>query len=207
MTKAILTLVFSLVLLSGFTQVRVACVGNSITEGAAIADGKKYPQALQQLLGNGYSVRNFGVGGRTLLQRGDFPYRNEAAFRDALNWQPDIVVIKLCTNDSKPQNWKYAGDFQKDYRDLVRAFRKSNPAARIYICRPLPVFKDNWGIRDSIVRNGILPQVARVARKNRTRLIDLYGPFEGKAHLTYDGIHPNAEGAALLAQLVYQAIR
>ncbi|MBO5015861.1 MAG: alpha/beta hydrolase fold domain-containing protein, partial [Bacteroidaceae bacterium] len=87
--------------------IRVACIGNSITDGSGIdmASQHGYPAILQQKLGKDYWVKNFGVSGRTMLNKGDRPYMNELAWRDALAFQPDIVIIKLGTNDSKPQNW------------------------------------------------------------------------------------------------------
>lgn len=56
--------------------VRVACVGNSITYGTGIADREhfSYPVQLQQMLGNGYVVGNFGKPGATLLYKGHRPY-------------------------------------------------------------------------------------------------------------------------------------
>src|SRR5689334_14820626 len=73
------------------TKIKVACVGNSITEGAAIETGKRYPDQLQTLLGDNYEVRNYGLGGRTLLKKGDFPYWNEAKYKEVLEWNPDVV--------------------------------------------------------------------------------------------------------------------
>ena len=52
--------------------IRVACVGDSITAGAG-AEGKPYPKQLQALLGDKWLVNNYGVGGRTLLKKGDHP--------------------------------------------------------------------------------------------------------------------------------------
>ena len=43
----------------------VACVGNSITEGYGIWGDKKYPDHLQEMLGDSYSVTNFGVSSMT----------------------------------------------------------------------------------------------------------------------------------------------
>ena len=61
-----------------------------------------YPGVLSQLLGEGYDVRNFGISARVLLNKGDHPYMHEQKFRDLLAFQPDIVTIKLGTNDSNP---------------------------------------------------------------------------------------------------------
>ena len=40
--------------------VKIACIGNSITEGYGLEHPatESWPSVLQQLLGNGYSVRN-----------------------------------------------------------------------------------------------------------------------------------------------------
>lgn len=47
-------------------------------------------------------VRNYGVSGRTLPKKGDYPYWKEAAYNQSRNWGPDVVIIRLGTNDSKP---------------------------------------------------------------------------------------------------------
>ena len=72
--------------------VRVACIGNSITDGFGIDMSEKYgyPAQLQGILGDGYWVKNFGVSARTMLNKGDFPYMNEMAWRDALAFKPDV---------------------------------------------------------------------------------------------------------------------
>jgi lysophospholipase L1-like esterase len=40
----------------------------------------------------------------------------------ATTFAPDIVIILLGTNDTKPQNWRYKSDFSGDLRDLIRHF-------------------------------------------------------------------------------------
>src|SRR5947208_169754 len=91
---------------SALDAVKVACVGDSITAGAGVKDAKnKYPAQLGELLGTGYDVKNFGNSGSTMLDDGDKPYKKQKSFTDAVAFAADIVVIKLGTNDSKPQNW------------------------------------------------------------------------------------------------------
>lgn len=96
----------------------VACIGNSITYGSGIEEriNNSYPAQLQQLLGDEYDVWNFGYSGRTLLKKGDYPYWDEVYLKAAKKLNPDIVIIKLGTNDTKPQNWQYAEEFESDYR-------------------------------------------------------------------------------------------
>ena len=101
--------------------VKVACIGNSITDGHGIdmASVFGYPAQLQKILGKDYWVKNFGVGARTMLNKGDYPYMNELAWKDAQAFDPDIVVIKLGTNDSKPENWQYGAEFKKDLQQMI----------------------------------------------------------------------------------------
>jgi len=104
--------------------VRVACVGDNITYGAGVADRGKnnYPKVLGRLLGPGYETRSFGVSGATLLKKGDHPNWKTRAFKAATEFKPDIVIIKLGTNDSKPQNWKHKAHYAADLADLADHF-------------------------------------------------------------------------------------
>ena len=78
MKKILLVFIFSTVsvLLFAKKQIKVACVGNSITYGLKLENREKqsYPAQLQQLLGSDYIVGNFGKSGTTLLSKGHHPY-------------------------------------------------------------------------------------------------------------------------------------
>ena len=101
--------------------IKVTCVGNNITFGSGIPDRVKnsYPSQLALMLGDKWEVRNFGVSGTTLLSKEDKPYINETAYKNASAWQPDVVLIKLGVNDSKPQNWEFKDGFETDYLNLI----------------------------------------------------------------------------------------
>jgi lysophospholipase L1-like esterase len=79
--------------------------GSLVAPDGQVVSANAYPVVLGRLLGTNYPTRNFGVSGRTLLRKGDYPYWRETAFRNATNYAPDIVTLKLGTNDSKPCNW------------------------------------------------------------------------------------------------------
>jgi acyl-CoA thioesterase I len=208
MFRRVLVFLFSTSALLAFSQskIRIACVGNSITEGKNIEAGKRYPDRLQQLLGNAYDVRNYGLGGRTLLRQGDYPYWNEQKYEEVLEWDPDIVIIKLGTNDTKPQNWKYKDEFIADYREFVQSFKKLPSHPKIYICYPIPVFKDNYGIRESVVSGEMIPMIKKIARAEHVKIIDLYKPMTGNGSMVPDGVHPDAAGATIMAETVYHFI-
>ena len=184
---------------------RVACIGNSITDGFGIdmAGAYGYPAQLQTLLGNGYWVKNFGVSSRTMLNKGDYPYMNEPAWKDALAFKPDIVIIKLGTNDSKPENWQYGKDFKHDLQQMVNALKP----AKIYLCTPIPAFKSTWNISDEVIVKEIIPIQQEVAQKYGLQIVDLHTLFTGDgAGMLDDGIHPDSKGARRLAELVAKAI-
>jgi acyl-CoA thioesterase I len=182
-------------------RIKVACVGNSITEGAGWGD-KAYPAQLGALLGSKYEVQNFGLGGRTLLMKGDFPYRNEKIFEDAKEFDAQIIIIKLGTNDSKPWNWKYKDEFFNDYVELIKAFRENNRNPQIFVCFPPPVFKDGFGITNSIIHDKIIPLVDSVRKACNTLLIDFNTPMINDSSFFPDGIHPNGDGYAIMAKIV-----
>ena len=212
--KIFILLFFSFTILSlaqedkSVKTVKVACIGNSITFGAGIEDRAKdsYPAVLGRLLGEAYEVKNFGVSGRTALRNGDYPYWKEKTYQDALEFVPDIVIIKLGTNDTKPQNWKFKDEFEKDYLDLIDSFLDLSSHPKIFVCKPVPAFKVMWGIRDSIIVNDMIPIIEKISKEKKVEIIDLYKALMGKENLFPDAIHPNEEGAALMAKEIYRVI-
>lgn len=190
------------------TQIKVACIGNSITQGPGRENPDSYPLQMQAILGDKYEVKNFGVSGRTLLKNGDFPYWNEPQYQEVLAYAPHIVVIKLGTNDSKPQNWKFAKEFKQDYLDLISSVKSSMPeSGKIYICLPVPVFKTNYGITESVIRAEMLPILLEISKETGAEIIDLHSPLEGKSQLLADGVHPNTEGLGIMAKFVAEKIK
>jgi len=188
---------------------RVACVGDSITFGAGVEDRAKnnYPARLQAMLGDAYEVRNFGVSGATMLKKGNKPYWKLNEFQAARDFKPDIVIIKLGTNDSKPGNWKnHSGDYMSDTIEMIGTFRKLESRPEVWICLPVPVFAPRWGINEETVAGEIIPKIKEAAEATKAKIIDLHAPFEGKPELVPDKVHPNAAGAKLIAETVKAAI-
>lgn len=189
--------------------VRVACIGNSITDGSGIdmAETKGYPAQLQSLLGAGYNVKNFGVGGRTMLNNGDRPYMKELAWRDALAFNPNVVVIKLGTNDSKTDNWKHKNEFAADCQMMIDSLSALPAHPRIFLAYPIKAYKDQWTITDSIITTEVIPEIQKVAEKNDLEIIDLHSVVTDGSLFISDGIHPNTKGAAKMAEVVANAIK
>ena len=192
--------------------IKVACIGNSVTYGYGHEnpDSTSYPSQLAEMLGDDYKVGNFGKSGATLLRKGHRPYNEQEEFKKALDFAPDIAIIHLGLNDTDPRNWKYYKiEFISDYVTLIEAFEKVNPDVEIYICRMTPIF--HWhhrfkkGTRDwyweiqATIEN-IAYNIAEV------KLIDLQETLYHRPDLMPDALHPNPEGAKLIAQRVYSAI-
>jgi len=195
---------------------RVACVGNSVTYGYGLAhrDKDAYPVQLQRMLdatyGSGqYEVANFGHSGTTLLRRGHRPYVEQQEFHQALDFRPDWVVIHLGLNDTDPRNWPdWKEDFIPDYRALIDSFQTANPQARVLICLMTPIFdrhsRFESGTRDWHAQ--IQEAIRVVAHGADVQLIDLYSPLHSRPDLFPDALHPNPEGAGILARTVYGAL-
>ena len=147
---------------------------------------------------------------------------NEMAWRDALAFHPDVVVIKLGTNDSKPYNWKHSSEFKQDLQSMLKALRpdlaaktkraKKGKAAGVkkpvvLLCTPIPALKDSWGISDSTIVNGVMPIQREVAKECGLTVIDLHALFQGEdGTMQSDGIHPNAKGAKRMAQIIAKQV-
>ena len=190
-------------------KIRVACIGNSITYGHGI-DVKfqhAYPGILQQMLGKGYDVRNFGISGRTILQKGDHPYMYESIYKQAKAFLPNIVTIKLGTNDSKLHNWKFKKEFQRDMEQLICELSSLSTHPEIYLCTPIPSTLEGHGkINDSIIVHGIIPEIRKVSRHHHLTLIDLHTPLKNHPEYLSDKIHPTKEGSAVIAEEIYKVL-
>jgi alpha-L-fucosidase 2 len=182
--------------------IKVACVGNSITAGFGVTTS--YPTRLQGLLGAGYAVTNEGNSGKTLLKSGDDPYWNCEQFFNVFVIKPDIITIKLGTNDSKPQNWQYKSRFAADLNALIDTFQTISPRPQIFIVLPVPAFKPSCcGINGDTIHLGIEPILKSVAAVRGLPVIDCYTPLINHPEIfVVDGVHPNDNGADTIAHVI-----
>lgn len=206
------------------SAIKVACVGNSITEGYGIWDKKKYPEHLQEMLGNDYQVENFGKSSMTFYKGGGQSYWSTDAFTSAYNFAPDIVVIELGTNDAKYffdgkgsssgynyNYYEYSGakkeDFYADYEALIDTFAHQSQSPKIYATLQPYAQNLEWGIIDTAIVNVINPLIKQVAEKKGATLIDLHTEFNNTEWLLDDMVHPNETGAKELARIIASAIK
>ena len=190
-------------------KIKVACVGNSVTYGYGIADREhcSYPAQLQQMLGEDYDVRNFGRSSATLTSRSPMAYIKQPEYREAIDFKADLVVIHLGLNDTDPRWWpNYSEEFIPEYRALIDSFRVANPKARIWVCLLTPIGHQHHrfqsGTRDWHLQ--VTEAIRKVALGAGVGLIDLFTPLSCRPDLFPDALHPNAEGAGILARTVCQ---
>lgn len=211
--KHLLSLLFlSFFALSSMAQkIKVACVGNSVTYGYALENRERdaYPVRLQQMLGDQYEVGNFGKSGATLLRKGHRPYNEQEEYKAAIAFGAEYAIIHLGLNDTDPRNWpNYRDEFEADYQQLIDDLNAAAPGGKLkklVICRMTPIFDGHSrfesGTRDW--HGEIQQAIERVARRNGLETLDLFSPLHSRPDLFPDNLHPNPDGALILAKTVY----
>jgi len=198
--------------------IHIACLGDSITQGAGTTPDPEftnaYPAQLQRMLAPlcrapgdpTFIVHNFGVGGTTLLQKGDSPYLQTSAFEDALALKPSIALIMLGTNDTKPWNWKHKRNFSADYHHLLTTLQSLPSKPKLYLLRPPFIPNDGvYGINQPTLTE-LLSLLDTLARTYHLPLIDVHTATRPHPEAFPDNVHPNNAGANIIAQTVYQAL-
>ncbi len=180
--------------------IRVACVGDSITEGSG------YPSLLQKLLGDGFLVGNFGVSGSTVSLNSRKPYMTQPEFQKAKEFDPDIVVIMLGTNDAHPDLAQYHETFDEDYSMLISSFQGLESKPQIWVVKAPPIQDNSLTLSASHFREKVIPYIEFVADNLDLPTIDVYGAFSGHPDYFMDGVHPSSEGATLIASTVWDAL-
>ena len=188
------------------TPIRLACIGDSITHGSYAGLDVCFATVVGNALGGKWQVTNLGVSGATLLKAAAKPYTRLPQYAQALALKPDVALIVLGTNDSKPSNWEKKAGFEADYKDLIAALRTANPKVIIYCCLPPPLETNKFGIDPGILRDEVIPQIRKVAGDCQCELINLYAALAARPECLPDHVHPDAAGHKLLAATIHQAL-
>lgn len=204
MKKIAFILALSFAVGSLSAQIKVACVGNSITQGWH--GNPSYVPPLQKLLGANYIVLNEGRSGATVLKKGDVPYWEQSVFLQTLQSNADVITIMLGTNDTKSKNWdSYGSEFKSDYAALIDTLQSTNKNAQIFPVLPVPVCIDNYGIRNEILKL-VISIIQEVATEKGLTIIDANTPLLSLCSHFADGVHPNASGADVIASVLFRNI-
>ncbi|MBQ9328999.1 MAG: hypothetical protein IJ225_10785 [Solobacterium sp.] len=189
----------------------IICIGDSITFGAGVLTSRKkdaWPYLLDRMMGQEAEVLNYGISGATMLRSGDTPYR-EDFYRAVEEIDPQTILLMLGTNDSKRQNWN-AELFAKDYEDFLKRFMKEG--RKIILMYPPKAFGKKgkevsvYGIRDHEIHEGVIPVIHTMADQYNLQVIDLYALSENHPEYLGDGVHPNKQGNAIIADHIFKII-
>lgn len=193
-------------------QIKIACVGDSTTYGHGISNWPKnnYPAVLQELLGDGYHVNNYGVSSFAVQEDADRSYRTLPHYQECLAYDADFVVFMMGSNDSKPENWKGADAFREDLLSLLDTYGD----AEIILCTlPSAFFLEGQteGTTNHDIQPLIVEQIAQITRdvaeERGYTLLDIHAfTAEHPEWFSKDGVHPSNEGAAAIAREVYDLL-
>ncbi|MEI6518438.1 MAG: GDSL-type esterase/lipase family protein [bacterium] len=186
---------------------RIAWVGDSITQGYGLSgsDKKSPPGVLRRLLDGKAMVGNFGISGTTLLKNGDSSYWKQNALFMAKHYSPNVVIIMLGTNDSKPQNWAHSTEIAGDMAAMINIFKDLPSKPEVIVVMPVPVFKPAFGITEELLVQ-VRPLLAQGAKQAGATIIESAETFAGQEALFADGVHPNEKGAEMIGQLVLKSL-
>ena len=190
---------------------RIICVGDSITWGEGVfphLSSKSWPAILEQKLGDDFEVINLGLNGACLLDNGVMPYFQQSLSRVSYNYEADVILFMLGTNDAKPIRWD-AGLFTDALRKRAEDYLALSPRPQVFLMIPPPQYVEvisSYSTDDSIIRGPLRQAIEQVADELDLALIDLYTPLANQARLFPDGSHPNSEANQIMADEIYRVL-
>lgn len=196
-------------------KIRIACIGDSITEGYGTRDPERdsYPAVLQRILGPDVEVRNFGISGFCVLDTADCPYRSTMQYQASLRYKPDIVIVMLGSNDSKIANFAgHDNDFRRTYGELLTVYMDLPQKPDVYaVTAPTAWRREgelywDYMVSPEIIHERIVDMQKRTAELLDATVIDMHQFTQGMKEYFEDGIHPNTEGSKKIAELIAERI-
>ena len=193
-------------------QIKVACVGDSLTYGYGVMmwQENNYPAQLQNMLGDEYHVQNFGVSNYCVKDDSDHPYTSHSTYTDSIEYDADVLVFMMGSNDAKTVNWTSAEDYKAALLELLDSYGD----VQVVLCTP-PTFypyemaEDGYSVYGhELEKIEEVAQVVReVAQERGYVLVDLYEmSLSNPQWFCLDGVHLNVEGATALAEAVQEVV-
>ena len=128
-------------------------------------------------------------------------------------WKPDVVVCNLGINDCGEYIKEYTGgrrrgQFRDDYLALLGDYRNANGKARLFIWTKLSPLAEGQRFHRSPEPFLMQADLEEVARRMNAVGIDMQEPLREEMDEIFarDRIHPNAEGARIIAARTSAAI-
>ena len=200
-------------------KIKVAAVGDSLTEGYLSTAGNKgddaYPAWLQRLLGDEYQVQNFGKTSYTLMRGTNKSYWDTTEFTNSKNFEPNIVIIMLGTNDSKDSYWN-KDKYLTDAKALVAEYKNLPSKPKVYFALSPHSFAEKPATAGDISADTIDKRLhpAQEELLQDTDFmaqiedeIDLYDATANRSGLYHaDGVHFTDTGYKWIAEQMQKAI-
>jgi len=197
--------------------IHVACLGDSITFGTGSADPSMhcYPVYFQRMLGYDYYVEKYGLPSHSLIETDQPSYLKHDYFKKSAEANPDVVIVMLGTNDTRPSRW--ADSAYKIWTDpartqafldsgnkLVENYRKANPDVQI-IFATCPFVQQAGDWTNNLVKYGN-PLIKQIASTNNCSVIDIFTYTKKNIHMFAggDGLHLKDEKYEELAKGFYE---
>lgn len=201
---------FLLISLSLQGELKLLCIGDSITEGGKI--NGTYRRSLHDLLKKN-SVKVEYVGrrvttykGQTLLHEG-YSGKNIHFLVKAIAALPDKNVVDVALIHAGHNN--FAKDepvpgVVKSTKALIELLKKANPRIKIFLA--------------CVIESGKLPKYSYIPELNKELkdlaqkdsqvvLVDMNEKFRWQEHATQDKVHPNKQGAEVMAKMWFAALK
>lgn len=192
----------------------LACIGDSITYGQGVRetrDEDSYPAMLQKLLGDAWTVYNFGNPGSTLMEGTNKPYTEQPEYAESLELAADVSIIMLGTNDAKGQYWN-AESYKDAYQRMIDGYREVNPDMLIVLMLPPTVYSQDtknpeyFEPMEHNVDDYVVDCVSEIAEANGLLVVDLHTLTAGHPDWYADGLHPNKKGNEAITAYIYQVL-
>ncbi len=201
--------------------IRIACVGDSLTQGIGATgwqDGDfsgGYPNQLELILGEGYEVGNFGKGSSYVYyyegRTASLWYPNTAAYSLSNQFNADIVIILLGTNDARVmKNEADSNAWKAEFTKLVEHYLDLESKPEVYIMSSITLELYDKA-KEKLLKDYILPMQREVANDLGCTFLDayhdLYDVFTNRENLASDDLHPNNAGFKKIAEYVAQNLK
>ena len=189
-------------------KVRVACVGGSVTAGLPHRESESYPVRLQEMLGAGYEVRNYGMAGATLTQKGGAGKASQDEYREVIRYLPDIVFMEFGRDESSGGDGGALKEFERECGKLTQSFLALPSHPRVILLLPPPVLSgDPADSADVRIRDRVLPALRSVAFSSGCEVVNLYNYLLDRPDCFSDSANLSPAGASLIASRLFDMVR
>jgi len=214
--------------------IKVACIGDQMVHSDLFPNNREtqppgmqeFPRKLQDLMGAGYDVRNFGdccasvIGG--YVHSETHPYVSGSNYKNAVAFLPDIVLVAPWGRHDWGKSAMTAlasftvPAFQTGYEDIITKFQALSSKPKIIVSNLVGLPFGNDGPDNGYKTSPQRDVVIALAAKYNLQVVDTFTAFSGPAAAALfiqppmkdsDGEHTSDAGSTKLAQMFEAALK